>query len=452
MRLSQKFFAITYCIVLLFCGIGGSVLVHYASSLLYQNREASLKQTSTYVLESFLSLADLGSGLYDQTELDQMTRQISQEMGNASCQIQIRPYDETENLHLGLGYLDYQPAQSMMYSLSRVEVSNQNYLIQVMMDLKDIERQTHLLWYVYMLMVLVMALTSGLVLNRVANRLAKPINQLSLGAKQIAKGQYGKQVLIQSHDQELQQLADSFNHMSLMVEKNIQEVTRQANQRDLFVANFTHEMKTPMTSIIGYARMLDIYDLDSEEGHQAAKAIYHEAKRLENLSQQLLNLYLYQNENFEMQTLSLRTLEEQLRISLDPLSAKYNVAYQCTFAEGTIIGNMPLLLSLLCNLADNAMKASQPGQVILLSSEKRDDMMRFYVKDEGRGIQPEHLPYLTEAFYREDKARSRNQGGAGLGLTLCEDICRIHGTTLTFESEVWQGTLVYFDLKGGFAK
>lgn len=153
-----------------------------------------------------------------------------------------------------------------------------------------------------------------------------------------------------------------------------------------------------------------------------------------------------------MQTLSLRTLEEQLRISLDPLSAKYNVAYQCTFAEGTIIGNMPLLLSLLCNLADNAMKASQPGQVILLSSEKRDDMMRFYVKDEGRGIQPEHLPYLTEAFYREDKARSRNQGGAGLGLTLCEDICRIHGTTLTFESEVGQGTLVYFDLKGGFAK
>ena len=452
MRLSQKFFAITYCIVLLFCGIGGSVLVHYASSLLYQNREASLKQTSTYVLESFLSLADLGSGLYDQTELDQMTRQISQEMGNASCQIQIRPYDETENLHLGLGYLDYQPAQSMMYSLSRVEVSNQNYLIQVMMDLKAIERQTHLLWYVYMLMVLVMALASGLVLNRVANRLAKPINQLSLGAKQIAKGQYGKQVLIQSHDQELQQLADSFNHMSLMVEKNIQEVTRQANQRDLFVANFTHEMKTPMTSIIGYARMLDIYDLDSEEGHQAAKAIYHEAKRLENLSQQLLNLYLYQNENFEMQTLSLRTLEEQLRISLDPLSAKYNVAYQYTFAEGTIIGNMPLLLSLLCNLADNAMKASQPGQVILLSSEKRDDMMRFYVKDEGRGIQPEHLPYLTEAFYREDKARSRNQGGAGLGLTLCEDICRIHGTTLTFESEVGQGTLVYFDLKGGFAK
>lgn len=452
MRLSQKFFAITYCIVLLFCGIGGSVLVHYASSLLYQNREASLKQTSTYVLESFLSLADLGSGLYDQTELDQMTRQISQEMGNASCQIQMMPYDETENLHLGLGYLDYQPAQSMMYSLSRVEVSNQNYLIQVMMDLKDIERQTHLLWYVYMLMVLVMALTSGLVLNRVANRLAKPINQLSLGAKQIAKGQYGKQVLIQSHDQELQQLADSFNHMSLMVEKNIQEVTRQANQRDLFVANFTHEMKTPMTSIIGYARMLDIYDLDSDEGHQAAKAIYHEAKRLENLSQQLLNLYLYQNENFEMQTLSLRTLEEKLRISLDSLSTKYNVAYQCTFAEGTIIGNMPLLLSLLCNLADNAMKASQPGQVILLSSEKRDDMMRFYVKDEGRGIQSEHLPYLTEAFYREDKARSRNQGGAGLGLTLCEDICRIHGTTLTFESEVGQGTLVYFDLKGGFAK
>lgn len=452
MRLSQKFFAITYCIVLLFCGIGGSVLFHYASSLLYQNREASLKQTSTYVLESFLSLADLGSGLYDQTELDQMTRQISQEMGNASCQIQMMPYDETENLHLGLGYLDYQPAQSMMYSLSRVEVSNQNYLIQVMMDLKDIERQTHLLWYVYMLMVLVMALTSGLVLNRVANRLAKPINQLSLGAKQIAKGQYGKQVLIQSHDQELQQLADSFNHMSLMVEKNIQEVTRQANQRDLFVANFTHEMKTPMTSIIGYARMLDIYDLDSEEGHQAAKAIYHEAKRLENLSQQLLKLYLYQNENFEMQTLSLRTLEEQLRISLDPLSAKYNVAYKCTFAEGTIIGNMPLLLSLLCNLTDNAMKASQPGQVILLSSEKRDDMIRFYVKDEGRGIQPEHLPYLTEAFYREDKARSRNQGGAGLGLTLCEDICRIHGTTLTFESEVGQGTLVYFDLKGGFAK
>ena len=432
MRLSQKFFAITYCIVLLFCGIGGSVLVHYASSLLYQNREASLKQTSTYVLESFLSLADLGSGLYDQTELDQMTRQISQEMGNASCQIQIRPYDETENLHLGLGYLDYQPAQSMMYSLSRVEVSNQNYLIQVRMDLKDFERQTHLLWYVYMLMVLVMALTSGLVLNRVANRLAKPINQLSLGAKQIAKGQYAKQVLIQSHDQELQQLADSFNHMSLMVEKNIQEVTRQANQRDLFVANFTHEMKTPLAVIRGFAENLE-ENVNSEKRKYYLQQIIGQTERMDDMVKEMVCISRLDSEGYSpvKEQISVREMINGIISAYGAQIEEKQIELSVSCSEDFLIhGDRGMVEKAFSSLIANAAAHNRYEGKIRIDIEKN----RCVIQNTGEKIPEEDLPYVCDLFFTGSKSRDTGEKHLGVGLYLADKIFRANGLGIKVEN------------------
>ena len=107
-----------------------------------------------------------------------------------------------------------------------------------------------------------------------------------------------------------------------------------------------------------------------------------------------------------------------------------------------------LLQVLLYNLIDNARKASDAGDIIRLYARQTEGGFRFSVRDNGRGIPKEALERLTEPFYMVDKSRARAEGGAGLGLALCSRIAELHGTSLTFESEVGKGTCVSFVLGG----
>ena len=254
-------------------------------------------------------------------------------------------------------------------------------------------------------------------------------------------------------DDEISVLSESVNAMSSAIEQKIKEIRDELEKRNIFVADFTHEMKTPMTAIMGYAQMLRSYDLDETERDQAAEAIYNEAKRLEKLSLQLLELYVYQNEVVDIEKLDLRELGEQLKATLKFLSEKYDVQYSIDFEDEAVSANPVLLLSLLYNLADNAFKASNPGTSIRLYSKATSDTVQIVVEDKGRGIAKENIKLITEPFWREDKSRSRKLGGAGLGLSLCKEIARIHGTELSFESEKDKGTRVSFTLsKGGAEK
>lgn len=241
--------------------------------------------------------------------------------------------------------------------------------------------------------------------------------------------------------------------MSFAIEQKVTEIREELGKRDMFVADFTHEMKTPMTAIMGYAQILHSYDLNEAEKDQAAQAIYREAKRLEKLSLQLLDLYVYRNETAEMEELNLFAIGEQLSATLKFLSKKYDVKYRVNFENETVCANSVLLLSLLYNLADNAFKASRPQTSIRIYSKATPSAVLVYVEDNGRGIARENIQLLTEPFYREDKSRSRKFGGAGLGLALCKEIAKLHGTELSFESEKNKGTRVSFSLsKGGAEK
>ena len=262
----------------------------------------------------------------------------------------------------------------------------------------------------------------------------------------IASGNYGETVDIKTSDREIYELAESFNSMSMATENALNERKKESERRERFVADFTHEMKTPMTSIIGYADMLMSYELSVEEQRQAAMAIYHEGKRLEQLSKQLLELMVMQNDDVELTPVRLFDIQNRLEQTLRFVSEKYNVSCLVRLPDVQVKANDVLLLSLIYNLADNALKASKPGQQVHIFGIQLKDKVKICVQDAGHGIGKEHMEHLTEAFYREDKARSRKQGGAGLGLSLCKQIADIHNTELKFESEQGKGTLVLFEL------
>ncbi|MGN0494444.1 MAG: sensor histidine kinase [Acutalibacteraceae bacterium] len=239
--------------------------------------------------------------------------------------------------------------------------------------------------------------------------------------------------------------------MSLAVEQNIKEIKEEGERRDRFVSDFSHELKTPMTAIMGYAQLLDSYELEPQERKSAAETVYREAKRLEGLSRQLLDLYVLRNESTEFEEIALPEIGEQLKSALKFLSEKYRVPFSVNFGSETVLANRELLLSLLYDLADNAFKASEPESPIEIYSDSEDCKVKITVRDRGRGIEKENLRLLTEPFFREDKSRSRAQGGAGLGLSLCKEIAEIHGTSLCFESEKGKGTAVSFTLRKGGA-
>ena len=210
-----------------------------------------------------------------------------------------------------------------------------------------------------------------------------------------------------------------------------------------FVADLTHELKTPLTSMIGYADLLRGGELPPEKQRRAADAIYHESTRLESLSQQLLSLQDLRQEALTLTAVPVAAAFEDVARSLPDCP----VTLEKTCPEDAAVrADRVLLADLLRNLVLNAAHASAPGSTVTLRCLPAEDRWRLEVADTGCGIPPEALPHLTEPFYRVDKARARANGGSGVGLALCADIAAAFGAKLEFTSTVGEGTTVALTL------
>lgn len=298
-------------------------------------------------------------------------------------------------------------------------------------------------------LVYVFAVVSGVLMGfAVSAFLTAPIRQLSRSARRIADGDYAVRAKVRTSD-EIGILASQFNHMAQELERHIASLELASQQQKDFTASFAHELKTPLTSIIGYADTLRSRRLPEEQQFEAANFIFSEGRRLETMSHSLLRLFSLENETPQMRSFSARALAKAVEESIAyPLEQK-QLTLELRVEERPIYGEYSLLTVLLYNLIDNARKASEPGKKITLLGITTPSGFCFAVKDRGRGIPPEAISRITEPFYMVDKSRSRAEGGAGLGLALSQKICQLHDTQLHYESEVGKGTVVSFLLKEG---
>lgn len=278
--------------------------------------------------------------------------------------------------------------------------------------------------------------------------LTRPLGTLSRASRELARGNLGYRAPVRSRD-EVGQLAADFNRMAGQLEQNVKRIQESMALQERFMADFSHEMKTPMTSIIGYADLLRSQVLTPDEQMDAANYIFSEGKRLEALGLKLLDMLSLDRSKLQLVPASPADLVAGLLEHLKRVYAQSGIALQYRTAEGMCFLEPDLFKTLLVNLMDNARKALDSGGNIYVWQEMLPDGCRVRVLDNGRGIPPEALAHLTEAFYRVDKSRSRAQGGAGLGLSLCNEIVQLHGGTMQFESRVGNGTVVTVELKGG---
>ena len=455
MKLSYKFFCIAYIIVLLSTGLGGTFIIKNINDTLWNTQIERVNTAVNYAADSFVSFADVSYSEISGTHKNDIISQIKSTLDSTVTDVEIYT---SKNVKSDYAKLSNNECVSqfikndnllLMESVCKLNTEADVYYLVVYSDFTEIQKQCSLFWRSYGIVVFSISVISGLLLFASAKKITKPLSLLTKVTDEIALGNYGKRVNISSSDYEITTLSESVNSMSLAIEQKIKEIREESEKRNIFVADFTHELKTPMTAIIGYAQMLRSYELDALERKEATEAIYNEAKRLEKLSLQLLDLYVFQNEQIEIEKLNLLTIGEQLKATLKYLSEKYDVLFCIDFNSETILANGVLLLSLLYNLADNAFKASEPQSTVKIYSKSSNDIVWIFVEDKGRGIAKENIKFLTEPFYREDKSRSRKFGGAGLGLSLCKEIVMLHGTELSFESEKGKGTIVSFTLKRG---
>ncbi len=318
----------------------------------------------------------------------------------------------------------------------------------ILKDLSSIYEERNNMMKQYMVALAGLTLIGGLAVFLLSRYLTRPIEQLNRTAGRIAEGNLEKRATYQGTD-EIGELSQSFNRMTDRLVRQMEEKELEAKQKEDFTAAFAHELKTPLTSIIGYADMLNSYELTEQERGEAAYYIFSQGKRLESLSHKLLELVGMDRQEMEFKKILTLELEENIRETMRIPFERKGIRGKIDLEKGVIWGDRDLLLSLLYNLLDNAVKAVEKDGFILMKGRKLPEGYEIKVVDNGRGIPKEEIARITEAFYMVDKSRSRKEGGAGIGMALCQKIITLHQGDLKIDSKLGEGTVMrlYFPEK-----
>lgn len=329
-----------------------------------------------------------------------------------------------------------------------LSLGESSYLLIVESDLNELfaQREYLLKWYYvsYIAAILFMTITMFLITGKVTQTLS----EITATSVALAKGDLSCRTFIQTDD-EIGQLAFAFDRMS-------DELTDQLARQSQFINDLTHEIKTPLTAMIGHAEKIRSGRMNEESTLIAAQTILREGKRLDALTLTLREWILLKQEMPNMGSLSARFI---LEMAIDAFSESIQKIYIAENAEDTVVfGNKALLIALITNLIRNAQNAGATNIELnckvasdalgSAESAESDAVILLTVSDNGCGMGEEDLLHVTEPFYRVDKARSRETGGIGLGLTLCNEIAQIHGAKLSLTSKLGQGTKATLQMSG----
>lgn len=276
----------------------------------------------------------------------------------------------------------------------------------------------------------------------------KPLSTINATIHEIADGNYSLR-LKKKGGQEFRELSANINTMSEAIEDKVERIQSLADGRKQFIDNLAHEMKTPLTSILGFADILRVKrTVGDRQRQEYAGVIVEETRRLKGLSGKLLELATTTSGlPLDYETIDAEELFGEMGRIFQPILKRKNLHLNCSVTHGTAVyADKELFQSLLYNLIDNAMKASGDGQEIRIDCSDSGSGTAVTVSDDGVGMSEEDVKKATRPFYMADKSRSRKDGGAGLGLALCAEIAGRHNADIDIKSSPGKGTAVSITL------
>ncbi len=235
---------------------------------------------------------------------------------------------------------------------------------------------------------------------------------------------------------------EEFEPFILKIRQQHADLLKNSKMRQEFTANVTHELKTPLTSISGYAELIETGLASGDDTIRFAKGIHQSANRLLTLINDIIRLSELDNEEEEIVTeqINLYQLAATCVEMLEPNAEKHHVTISIQGENSYIEANKMMIEELLYNLCDNAIRYNNENGTVLVDVHPEEEQVILTVKDTGIGISKKHQERIFERFYRVDKSRSKSTGGTGLGLAIVKHIVEKHHAKLTVESEVGQGT------------
>jgi len=230
----------------------------------------------------------------------------------------------------------------------------------------------------------------------------------------------------------------------LLISRDITQFERIETMRRDFVANVSHELRTPLTVINGFVETLqDMSQLDNDMARRALELMGEQTRRMEGLVNDLLTLSRLENTNNTLaeEVVDVPSLLQSIQQEGQALSAKRHTMTLALDSMAKLQGNTAELRSAFGNLVSNAVRYTpQGGEIVIRWGEHKNGTLIFSVRDSGIGVAPEHIPRLTERFYRVDRSRSRETGGTGLGLAIVKHIVSRHQGHLEIESKEGKGS------------
>lgn len=273
-------------------------------------------------------------------------------------------------------------------------------------------------------------------------RFTKPLNKMKKVALQISHGNYSIETGIDQSD-EIGELAVALDHMAGKLAKSSEESAQLEKLRRDFVANISHELRTPITVIRGSLEAIcDGIVSDEEKVNSYNKQMLFETIHLERLVSDLLDLARLQNPDFtmEMQLVDLKDIVQDIVRSMKEIAERKDIRlkFACVGEAFAFTGDYGRLRQMFIIILDNAIKFSDAGKIVFINLTRNDKTISLIVKDEGLGISSDDLPHIFQRFHKERS--EHNKAGTGLGLSIAKQIADRHGVVVKVESQLGKGT------------
>ncbi len=344
----------------------------------------------------------------------------------------------------------------MTYCASAVELSNGETVV-VRLAIKTVETNSYILNALpFLLLALAVSSMIAVVFARKLSRsVAEQITDISESLRSVSEGAYAP-IIVENMDKEFATVYREINGLNektvLSLHSSKEEKERLnayldaekelARQKEEFFANASHELKTPLTAMLGLSELIMAKETD-QSTHRQIERIHKESMRLSALISDMLKLSRLESEGeSEMKTaVEVLPLAEEVLTELSENMAVKSVSASI-IGKATVMADEKRIYEVLQNLCSNAVNYNkQDGKIeIILEELEKESVIR--VKDTGIGIAEENIPHLCERFYRVDKSRSKKTGGTGLGLAIVKHICALYGAEFTITSVLGEGTEV----------
>jgi signal transduction histidine kinase len=266
-----------------------------------------------------------------------------------------------------------------------------------------------------------------------SRRALQPVRKLVEAMRTVARGDFTVRAESKGSIHELEDLYTSFNQMT-------RELSSTQTLRADFINNFSHEFKTPIVSIRGFAKLLKDGNLTEAERQEYLEIIITESQRLSTLATNVLNLSKYEAMEIIAEKEAFR-VDEQIRRAIamtEPMWAAKKITVDVTLDEINFIGNADLIQQIWLNLLDNAIKFSHVSSHLCANCVQADGAIKFTLQDKGIGMNEATRLRIFDKFYQGDA--SRKQSGNGLGLTMAKRVAELHGGTISAESQPEKGS------------